>query len=188
MVNINTISHSYDPPLAKKDDNTSTDKLVASKPPLPIEFISINMFSTWSFDHQRVQFKILYSIPTNGKPNITTQLRIGIKHYVPSLPLRYSINFPTQRKKVLSFLGAMDEENSNVIAFKLDDLKSRTSHQLAFQLSMNVIGKKSHHTILDEGAQTLVMSLSYSRAIGSLEINRSPTKLKEFYALHFQPY
>ena len=32
-VNINTRSHSYDPPHAKKDDDTSTDKPLVSTPP-----------------------------------------------------------------------------------------------------------------------------------------------------------
>ena len=45
-----------------------------------------------------------------------------------------------------------------------------------------------HRTILDKGACTLVMSLSYWRAIGSLEINRSPTTLKAFDGHDFQPY
>ena len=38
---------------------------------------------------------------------------------------------PTQRKKILTALGAMDPENSNIIAFKLDDFNTRLSHQLA---------------------------------------------------------
>ena len=49
-------------------------------------------------------------------------------------------------------------------------------------------GKTIHHTILDEGASTSIMSLSYSRAIGSLEINYSPTTLKDFDGRGFQPY
>ena len=58
---------------------------------------------------------------------------------------------PAHRKKFLTVLGVMDPENSNVIAFKLDDFKSRISHQLAFQLSTKFIGNKFHHIVLDEG-------------------------------------
>ena len=85
---------------------------------------------------------------------------------------------PTQRKNLLSVLGAMDPENNNVITFKLDDFKSSLSHQLAYQLSMKFIGKKIHRIVLDEGSLTSIMSLSYWRAIGSPKINRSATTLK----------
>ena len=66
----------------------------------------------------------------------------------------------------------MDPENSNIIAFKMDDFKTRLSHQLAFQLSTKVIGKHIQRTVLDEGASTSFMSLSCWRAIGSPKINR----------------
>ena len=82
----------------------------------------------------------------------------------------------------------MDLENSNVITFKLDDFKTQISHQLDFHISTKIVGKTIICTVLDEGASTLVMSLSCWRAIGSLEINRSPTTLKDFYGHGFQPY
>ena len=41
---------------------------------------------------------------------------------------------------------------------------------------------------MDKGASTSVMSLSCWRSIGSLEINRSPTTLKDFDGHGFQPY
>ena len=89
---------------------------------------------------------------------------------------------------MLLVLRFMDTENSNVHTFKLENVKSRISHQLAFQISMKVNRKKIHHTILDEGASTSVMSLSCWRAIGSPKINRSPTTLKDFDGRGFQPY
>ena len=82
----------------------------------------------------------------------------------------------------------MDLESSNIINFKLDDFKSRISHQLTFQLSMKAIGKIIHHTILDEGASTSVMSLSCLRAIGSPEINHSPTTLNALDGHGFKDY
>ena len=82
----------------------------------------------------------------------------------------------------------MDPENSNIVAFKLDDFKPRLSHQLGFQLTTNITGKNIHRTVLDKGASTLVMSLSCWRAIGSPKINRSPTTLKAFDGRGFQPY
>ena len=79
-------------------------------------------------------------------------------------------------------------KNSNIIAFKLDDFKTRLSHKLSFQLSTKVIGKNICRTVLDEGASTSVMSLSCWRAIGSPEINHSPTTLNAFDGRGFQPY
>ena len=82
----------------------------------------------------------------------------------------------------------MDPENSNIFAFKLDDFKLRVAYHLAFWLSTKFIGNTIHHTVLDEGDSTLVMSLCCWTAIGSLEINRSPTTLKCFDGRGFQPY
>ena len=79
------------------------------------------------------------------------------------------------------------DPKSNIIAFKLDDFKTRLSHQLDFQLSIKFIGKNIHHTILDDEYSTSVMSLSCWRAIGSPEINHSPTTLKAFDGRRFQP-
>ena len=82
----------------------------------------------------------------------------------------------------------MDPKNSNIISFKMDDFKKRLSHQLDFQLSTKATGKNIYCTILDEGASTSVMSLSCWRAIGSPEINRSPTTINSFDGCGFQPY
>ena len=82
----------------------------------------------------------------------------------------------------------MDPENSNIIAFKLDDFKTRLSHQLDFQLTTKIAGKNIHCTFLDEGASALFMYLSCWRAIGYPDINRSPTTLKAFDGHRFQPY
>ena len=82
----------------------------------------------------------------------------------------------------------MDPKNSNMITFKLDDFKTRLSHQLDFLLATKIVGKPIHRTVLDEGASTSVMSLSCWRDIGSLEINHFPTTLKAFDGHDFQPY
>ena len=96
--------------------------------------------------------------------------------------------FPTQWKNLLTALGAMDPENSNIITFKLDDFKMRLSNQLAFQIATKIAGKTIRRTVLDKGASTSVMSLSCWTAIGSSEINCSPTTLKDFDGCGFQPY
>ena len=105
-----------------------------------------------------------------------------------TLDLEVLQTFPTQWKNLLTTLGAMDPENSNIITFKLDDFKMRLSHQLAFQIATKIARKTIHRTVLDEGASTSVMSLSCWRSIGSAKINRSPTTLNAFDGRSFQPY
>jgi hypothetical protein len=68
---------------------------------------------------------------------------------------------------MLSAIGAMDPEESNLITFNLDYFKERLSHHLAFQIQILVGGKNIHRTILDEGASTYVMSFPCWRALGS---------------------
>ena len=53
---------------------------------------------------------------------------------------------------------------------------------------MKVVGKKFFRTVLDEGASTLILSLSCWKAIGSPEIVTSPRTLKAFYRRGFQPH
>ena len=93
--------------------------------------------------------------------------------------------FPTQWKNLLTSLGAMDPENSNIIMLKLDDFKTRLSHQLAFQIATKISGKTIRRIVLDEDATTSIMYLSCWRAIGSMEINRSPTTLKDFNPMDY---
>jgi hypothetical protein len=97
-------------------------------------------------------------------------------------------NCPSQCRTLLSAIGVVDPEASNMIMFNLDYFKPRLSHHLAFQIQAMVGGKNIHRTVLDEGASTCVMSLSCWRAIGSPELNQSPTTLKVFDGCGFQPY
>ena len=75
-----------------------------------------------------------------------------------------------------------------MITFNVENYKSRLSHQLAFQIVTRVVGRKVHHIVLDEGASTLVLSMSCWRAIGSHELNKSPQPLKSFNERGFQPH
>jgi hypothetical protein len=97
-------------------------------------------------------------------------------------------NYPSQRRTLLSTIGAMDPKVSNMIMFNMDYFKSRLSHQLAFQIQVMVGGRNIHRTVLDEGASTCVMYLSCWRAIGSPKLNQSPTTLKSFDGHGFQPH
>ena len=50
-------------------------------------------------------------------------------------------SFPTQRKNLLTTLGALDLDNTNLIHFNVENYKSRLPHKLAFQVITKVIGK-----------------------------------------------
>ena len=95
---------------------------------------------------------------------------------------------PSQRKTLLSALGALDPTNSNCIMFNLDYFKTILSHNLAFKIHITMHGKSIHRTMIDEGASTCVMSLSCWRAISSPDINQSLTTLKSFDGHGFKPY
>ena len=96
--------------------------------------------------------------------------------------------FPTQRKNLLTALGALELDNSNLIHFNVENYNSILSHKPAFQIIMKVVGKKVFRTVLDEGASTLVLSPSCWKAIGSPELINSPTTLKAFDGQGFQPH
>jgi hypothetical protein len=95
---------------------------------------------------------------------------------------------PSQGRTLLSAIGAMDVEESNMIMFNSDYFKERLSHHLSFQIQISVGGKNIHHTILDEGASTCVMSSPCWRALGSPKLTLSPTTLKAFDGHGFQPH
>ena len=60
-------------------------------------------------------------------------------------------SFPTQRKNLLSALGALYTKNSTLITFNMENYKPRLFHQLVFQIMTRVVGNKVHWTVLDEG-------------------------------------
>ena len=87
---------------------------------------------------------------------------------------------PTQCKNLLTDLGELDLDNTNLIHLNVENYKSILPHQLAFQITSRVVVRKVHWTVLDKGDSTLVLSISCWRSIGSPEITKSPTMLKAF--------
>ena len=85
---------------------------------------------------------------------------------------------PTQRKNLLTTLGALDPDNSNLIHFNVENYNSRLPHKLSFQIITKVVEKKVFRTILDKGASSSVLSLSCWKSIGSPELVTSPMTLK----------
>ena len=95
---------------------------------------------------------------------------------------------PMQWKKLLTSLGSLDLDNTNLIHFNPENHKSRLPHQIAFQIVTKVVGKKVFRTVLDEGASTSVLSLTCWKAIGSPELVKSLTTLKSFDGRGLYPY
>lgn len=67
---------------------------------------------------------------------------------------------PSQRKALLSAIGACDPTDSWLITFDLDQAATHLPHQVAFQVQVNSGKNKIFRTILDEGACTCVMSVT----------------------------
>ena len=88
--------------------------------------------------------------------------------------------FSYQCKNLLTALGALDPDNTNLIHFNVENYKSILPHKISFQIITKVVGKKVFMIFLEEGASTLVLSLSCWKAIGSPELVTSPTTLKAF--------
>ena len=131
-VNLNTMSHSYDPPLEKKPNDVPSEKPSASTPP-PNNGLHIE---------KSIPNVIFY--PPKGtlrrsiiNPNAHLTQYYNIVEDLAQAPCAMSAlevlqTCPTQQKNLLTTLGAMDPENSNIITFKLDVFKMRLSHQLNF--------------------------------------------------------
>ena len=93
-----------------------------------------------------------------------------------------------QHKNLLTSLGALDPDNTNLIHFNPENYKSRLPHQLTFQIITKVVGKNIFRTVLDEGASTSVLSLSCWKSIGSPKLMKSPMMLKAFDGRGFQTH
>ena len=131
-VNLNTRAHSYDPPPEKKPDDVPSEKPLTFTPP--------------PNNGLHIEKPILEEIfcPPKGticksiiNPNARAAQYYNIVEDLAQAPCAMSAlevlqTCPTQWKNLLTALGAMDPENSNIITFKLDDFKMRLSHQLSF--------------------------------------------------------
>ena len=93
---------------------------------------------------------------------------------------------PTQRKNLLTALGALDPENTNLIYLNVENYNYKLPHKLAFQIIKKVVENNVFRTVLDKGASTSVLSLSCWKAIGSPELVTSPITLKAFDGRGFQ--
>ena len=94
----------------------------------------------------------------------------------------------TTTKNLVTALGALDPDNTNLIHFNVKNYKSRLPHKLTFQIITKLVKKKVFTIVLDEGASTLILSLSCWKDIGSPELVTSPMTLTAFDGRGFQPH
>lgn len=85
--------------------------------------------------------------------------------------------FLDQRKALLSAFSGLDPTESSLITFYIEHSMPCLSHQIMFQIQVTVMEKFIHRTVIDEGAATSTMSISYWKALESPPITPSPTIL-----------
>ena len=78
---------------------------------------------------------------------------------------------PAQRKLLLSAIGAVDIQDSNLIIFDLENSSLRLPHQMAFQIPVLVKNRPIFQTVIDEGASMCIMSIQCWKSLGSPTLN-----------------
>ena len=86
-------------------------------------------------------------------------------------------NCLSQCKTLLSAIGAIDPNDSNLMAFDLDQSEPRMPSTLAFQVCVFVRNFVIHRCIIDECASTCVMSTLIWQKLGSPPLQQSTTAL-----------
>ena len=104
------------------------------------------------------------------------------------LTLEVLLNFPSQKKALLSAIGGIDPTDSNLVSFNHKGYDPQLPAQLAFLIQVKSLNKTVHRTIIDEGASTCIMSMSCWKTLGSPSLSRSSTTLKAFDGRTYTPY
>ena len=89
---------------------------------------------------------------------------------------------------MLQSIGAVDYVDASLLSFDPEHSEPRLPHSIALQISMGCFGKQVHHTVLDEGATTCIMSFTCWQALGSPTLAASQTVLKAFDGHVFSPH
>jgi hypothetical protein len=87
---------------------------------------------------------------------------------------------PTQRKSLLSTLGAVDPADTRLITFDLDSGEPRLPALIAFQIPVKIRNITVHRCIIDEGASTCIMSKTVWQKLGSPELIPSAITLRAY--------
>jgi hypothetical protein len=87
---------------------------------------------------------------------------------------------PTQRKSLLSALGAVDPADNRLITFDLDSSEPRLPAAVALQVPVKIRNITVHRCIIDEGASTCIMSKTVWKKLGSPELTPSSITLRAY--------
>jgi hypothetical protein len=87
---------------------------------------------------------------------------------------------PTQRKSLLSSLGAVDPADTRLITFDLDSCEPRLPAAVAIQIPVKIRNITVHRCIIDEGASTCIMSKTVWQKLGSPELIPSAITLRAY--------
>jgi hypothetical protein len=87
---------------------------------------------------------------------------------------------PTQRKSLLSSMGAVDPADTRLITFDLDSCEPRLPAAVAIQIPVKIRNITIHRCIIDEGASTCIMSKTVWQKIGSSELLPSAITLRAY--------
>ena len=139
-ISLKTWSQSYDKPADKKEDNSSLGKASStgspessSTVPLTIEKPNLDMVLCPPKSTLR---KVVFN------PNARAIQFYNVVEYLAQTPCAMSTlevlqSCPTQCKKLLTVLGDLDLDNTNLIHFNVKNYKSRLPHKIAFQIITN---------------------------------------------------
>jgi hypothetical protein len=95
---------------------------------------------------------------------------------------------PSQRNAFLSMLGALYPNGSKVIKFDITDVKPLFPYHMEFQIHVGYLNYTIKHIVVDEGAETCVMSLVYWKSLRSPTLSQYPTMMTSFDGRSFCPH
>ena len=87
---------------------------------------------------------------------------------------------PSQRKDLLSTLGVNDDNSSSMIKFETVGLQPHFPYYVSLLIHVEFLNMTVKHTVIDEGATSLVISLSCWKGLGSPKLSQSTTMLMTF--------
>ena len=89
---------------------------------------------------------------------------------------------------MLSSLGVNDDDSSSMIKFEIAGLHPRLPYYVSLLIHVECLNMIVKSTMIEEGAATSVMSLSYWKGLGSPQLSKSATMLTAFDGRSFRPH
>ena len=144
-IHLQTQIQNYDKPIDKREDQSSSRKVPStsslessSTVPLSIENPTLDMIL---HPPKSTLWKAVFN------PNARVAQFYNVVEDITQAPCAMSTlevlqSFPTQCKNLLTALGALDPDNTNLIHFNVENYKPILPHKIAFQIITKVVGNK----------------------------------------------